>query len=93
MFITEKGIYLMIVLEILPRSIMWAISTDITRIIHIQTLTTLDRDNTQTFHGIVKINMLQHLVDKIGLLNRRDFAKKIKGKETPTTINLVLLKF
>ncbi|KAK9187570.1 hypothetical protein WN944_018968 [Citrus x changshan-huyou] len=63
------------------KSTMWATTTDRTRTILTQTLTTLDRDNTQSSLGAIRINMLSYLVDKIGLLNHLDFTSKIKGKQ------------
>ena len=71
---------------------MWAISTDRIIAIHIQTPITLDGDNTQTFHGAIRINMLQYLVDRTGLLSHLVFTSKFKGKETPVMINLAPLK-
>ena len=42
----ENEHLLTIVLEIQPRSTMWANSTNKTRTIHIQTFTTMNKDNT-----------------------------------------------
>ena len=83
---------LIIVLEILLQSTMRATSTDGIRIILTQTPTTQDEDIIQTSHGAIKINMLLHLVDNTGLPNHFDFTSKIKGKETPSMINSILLK-
>ena len=92
MFIMEKGFYLIIVLEIQLQLTMWATSTDRTRTIRIQTLTTLDGDSTQISHGAIGIKMLQRSVDKTSLLNHLDSTSKVNGKEPPTMVNSVLLK-
>ena len=92
MFIVEKGTYSTIVLGIQFQSIMWVTLINRTRTIHIQTLTTLDGDNTRTFHGVIRTRLLQHLVDRIDLLNHLDFISKIKSKEVSTMINLAPLK-
>ena len=91
-FVNEKCICLIIVLKILSQSTMWATTTDRIRIILTLTLTTLNGDNTQTSHRVIKINMLLHWVDKTSLLNHLNFTNKIKGKEAPAIINSVLLK-
>ncbi|KAH9801229.1 hypothetical protein KPL71_000949 [Citrus sinensis] len=68
------------------RLTIWAASIDRTRTIHIQTLTTLDGDSTQTFHRVIRTRLLQHLVDRTDLLNHLDFISKIKSKETSIMI-------
>ena len=92
MFIVERDTYLSIVLGIQLQSIMWAASINRTRTIHIQTLTTLDGDNTRTFHEVIRTRLLQHLVDRTDLLNHLDFINKIKSKEASTMINSAPLK-
>lgn len=57
-FIVERGIYMIIVLKIQLQSIIWATSIDKIKTIHIQTFITLNGDNTQTFHGIIRTRLL-----------------------------------
>ena len=66
---------------------MCVILTNKIRTIYIQTLTTLDGDNTQTFYGATRINLLQQLVDITDLLNHWDFTSQIESKETQVIIN------
>ena len=44
---------------------MWVISIDNIKTTHILILTTLAGSNTQIFHGTIRIEMLQHLMDRI----------------------------
>ncbi|KAH9762943.1 hypothetical protein KPL70_001000 [Citrus sinensis] len=63
-----------------------------TKTIYIQTLTNLDGDSTQTFHGVIRTRLLLHLVDRTDLLNHLDFSSKIKSKKASTMINSAPLK-
>ena len=76
-----EDICLIIVLGIQPQSTIWATSTDKTRTILTQTLTTLDGNITQTFHRVIRINMLQYPLDKTGLFNHQISPTKLSVKK------------
>lgn len=76
-----EDICLIIVLGIQPQLTIWATSTEKTRTILTQTLTTLDGDITQTSYEVIRINMLQYPLDKTGLFNHQISPTKLRVKK------------